>query len=257
MDAAQDVTLPVFAKPIVKAPPRRTPWHEPLTPFVAWAAEERAPLADGHLAPPGRTSLLIDLLREPRAVVERLLDPQQTLALVLGSVAMVLLGTGFFTAIASAARGSSHFLIQSQIAGANVLMAVAAALGPIYAASILACARVPMGRLVATLVSSAATGALVLAGLSPVVYVLWRLDPVWAGPLSLVGAFGVAGLAGGARIHQVLTTMAEAVVRAAAHDPDAVLAHDDAFRVGILARVSLMVLGCAIALAFCGFDAFN
>ena len=258
MNATEQIATPVTVRVRAgrSAAPQQSAWREPLSPFVAWAAEERAALPGELLAPAADASLLVEALRDPRAVVERLLDPLQGLSLVLGSVGLILAGTAFFTLIAAAARGSTHFVAQAALAGVNVLMAVAAALGPVYATSILVCARMPMGRLVATLLSSAATAALVLGSLAPVVYVLWRIDDFWAGPLALVTSFAVAGIAGGARIHRLLTIMAEAVTRAALSDPTAELSPDDAFRVGILARVSLMFLGFTIALAFWGFDAF-
>ena len=231
-------------------------WQEPLTPFMPWAAEDRAAPPE-ELFLPGRTSLLVDILREPRAVAARLLDPSRTLGLVLGSIALIVAGTAFFTAITSMARGSHHFTLHAVVASLNVLMAVAAALGPIYATSILVSARMPMGRLVATLLSSSATGSLVLAGLAPVVYILWRFDPAWAGTLSLVSSFAVAGLAGGARLHRLLGTTAEAVTRASLADPTAKLSDYDAFRVGLFARVSLMMLGFTTALAIWGLDAWT
>ena len=85
-----------------------------------------------------------------------------------------------------------------------MLLALAASLGPIYAASILLAARVPLARLVAALLASAATGSLVLAGLAPPLYLMWRLDSEWAGPLTLCAAFLLSGLSAGARIHRLL-----------------------------------------------------
>ncbi|MGC4114623.1 MAG: hypothetical protein QM765_08435 [Myxococcales bacterium] len=232
------------------------PGTEALSPFVSWAAEDREALPDELVTPAGRTSLLVDLLRDPRAVAERLLDPARVPSLVLGSLGLIVVSTAFFVVITMIARGSHAFALQAIQGALNVLIAVAAALGPIYATSVLVSARMPMARLVATLLAASATGSLVLAGLAPVVYVLWKIDPFWAGNLSLVSAFGVAGLAGGARIHALLLTTAEAVTRSALGDPDASLAPYDAFRVGILARMALVILGFTTALAIWGFGAF-
>jgi hypothetical protein len=244
-------TLPAWALDL--APHRG---HEPLSPFVTWAAEERGALPSEAQESGQPQSLVVDVLRDPAAVVEQLLDPARTPSLVVGSVAMVMAGTSFFSAAAAAAQGGSGVLATALAAGANVLVAMAAAVGPIYAASILVAARVPLGRLVAALLSCAATGSLVLAGMGPLAYVLWQLDDVWAGPLALVGGFGVAGMAAGVRLHHVLTLMAKAVTRATLRDPTAGLSPGDTMRVGILARVSLMVVGFTVALAFWGFGAF-
>jgi hypothetical protein len=128
---------------------------------------------------------------------------------------------------------------------------------PIYAASILVAARVPLARLVAALLASAATGSLLLAGLAPPLYLLWRLDSEWAGPLLLTAAFLLSGGAAGARIHRLLSLLAESVTRAALGNPTAALSAEDTFRVGILARVSWMMVAFTSALGFWAFDALG
>ncbi len=230
---------------------------EPLTPFMPWSQEERAPLSEGALPEPER-QLLVELLSEPSAIVERLLDSSRLQGLVLTSVGVITVCTSFFAATASITRSAGEsWALPAALTSLNVLMALAASLGPIYAASILVVARVPFARLVAALLASAATGALLLAGLAPPLYLLWTLDPEWGGPLLLIGAFLVSGAAAGARIHTLLQRMAEAVTRSALGDSTAKLSTQDAYRVGILARVSWMMVAFTSGLGFWAFNALG
>ncbi|MDY7231430.1 hypothetical protein [Hyalangium rubrum] len=228
---------------------------EPLSPFMPWSAEERAPLPQVE-APSGERSLLADLLREPSAVTERLLEPSRLQGLVLGSVAIITLSTSFFAATASAARGKEAWWGAAVLTSLNVLMSLAASLGPIYATGILVAARVPLARLVAALLAATAAGSLLLAGMAPALYLVWRLDGEWSGPLMLVSAFLLSGAAAGARIHRLLSVMAETVTRSALGEA-AKLSPEDAFRVGILARVSWMMLAFTLALGFWAFNALG
>jgi hypothetical protein len=240
------------------ARPSRSPAvsAEPLTPFVPWSAEERAPLPEVEPAPLDERHLLADLLREPSAVVERLLDPARLQGLVVGSVGVIAGCTAFFAATVSAARGEGEAGgLASVLTALNVLLSLAVSLGPIYVTGILVASRVPLARLVAALLASAATGVLLLAGLAPPLYLLWGLDSEWAGPLMLTAAFLLSGAAAGARIHRLLNLMAQTVTRAALGRPTAVLSEADAFRVGILARVACMLVAFSLALGFWGFDA--
>lgn len=230
---------------------------EPLTPFMPWSVEERAPLPEPGSATEPERQLLVELLREPAAIVERLLDPARLQGLVLGSVGVIAVCTSVFAATSSAARGGDELALTAALTSANVLMALAASLGPIYAASILVATRVPLARLVAALLASAATGSLLLAGLAPPLYLLWRLDAEWAGPLLLTGAFLLSGAAAGARIHRLLSLMAESVTRAALDNPTATLSAEDSYRVGILARVSWMMVAFTSGLGFWAFDALG
>ncbi|MFL5354541.1 hypothetical protein [Archangium sp.] len=231
---------------------------EPLTPFMPWSVEERAPLPEPATASEPERQLLVELLREPSFIVERLLDPTKLQGLVLGSVGVITVSTSLFAATSSAARGHGEsWALPAALTSLNVLMALAASLGPIYAASILVAARVPLARLVAALLASAATGSLLLAGLAPPLYLLWRLDAEWAGPLLLLGAYLLSGAAAGARIHRLLSLMAESVTRSALGDASAVLSAEDAFRVGILARVSWMMVAFTSGLGFWAFNALG
>jgi len=237
--------------------PRAAPvMSEPLSPFMPWSQEEREPLQQGEDPTVGGRSLLADLLREPSAIVDRVLDPSRLQGVVLGSALMIVLGTSFFAAAASVARGKETWWDAAALTSVNVLMSLAASLGPIYATGILVAARVPLARLVASLLSATAAGSLLLAGLAPPLYLVWRLDPEWSGPLMMVSAFLLAGAAAGARIHRLLGVMAETVTRAALGE-GAKLSAEDAFRVGILARVSWMMLAFTLALGFWAFNALG
>jgi hypothetical protein len=231
---------------------------EPLTPFMPWSVEERAPLPEPGAVGEPEKQLLVELLREPSSIVERLLDPSRLQGLVLGSVGVITVGTSVFAATASAARGGGEaWALPAALASMNVLLGLAASLGPIYAASILVAARVPLARLVAALLASAATGSLLLAGLAPPLYLLWKLDAEWAGPLLLTAAFLLSGAAAGARIHGLLSIMAESVTRAALGNPTARLSAEDDYRVGILARVSWMMVAFTSGLGFWAFNALG
>ncbi len=230
---------------------------EPLSPFVPWSSEDRTPLKEAEASTPDGQPLLVDLLRDPAAVTQRLLDPKRVQAVVLGSVSIIATCTSFFAAAATVARGKDAWWGSAGLTSLNVLMSLAASLGPIYATSILLAARVPLARLVAALLASAATGSLLLAALASPLYLLTRLNSEWAGPLMLISAFLLAGAASGARIHRLLSLMAEQVTRNALGDFTAKLSGEDAFRVGILARISWMVLAFTLALGFWAFNALG
>lgn len=229
---------------------------EPLSPFMPWSHEEREPLPQGEDPTVGGRSMLADLLREPSAIVDRVLDPARVQGVVLSSALIITVGTSFFAAAASVARGEQAWPVAAALTSLNVLMSLAASLGPIYATGILVAARVPLARLVASLLSATAAGSLLLAGLAPPLYLLWRLDGEWGGPLMMVAAFLLAGAAAGARIHRLLSLMAEMVTRTALGE-GAKLSAEDAFRVGILARVSWMMLAFTLALGFWAFNALG
>lgn len=225
---------------------------EPLTPFVPWSPEERAPLPGVDAADAEERSLLVELLREPLSIVERLLDPSRLQGVVLGSLGIIVASASAMTLVTTRAmvwRGTWWWL-PSVAASLGVLGSLAASIGPIYATSMLVSARVPLARLMGALLAATATGSVLLAALAPPVYVLWALDREWAGPLMFCFAFGLAGIVSGARIHGLLKLMAQAVTRAALGDPTAVLSTEDAFRVGIVARVACMLLAFTLACCF-------
>jgi hypothetical protein len=177
--------------------------------------------------------------------------------LVLGSAGIIAGCTSFFAAAASVARGQEAWWGSAALTSLNVLMSLAASLGPIYATSILLAARVPLARLVAALLAATATGSLLLAGLASPLYLLTRLNPEWAGPVMLTSSFLLAGAAAGARIHRLLSLMAETVTGQSLGGASAKLSAEDAFRVGILARIAWMMLAFTLALGFWAFNALG
>jgi len=229
------------------AAPRTDSRAEPASPFIAWSDDDRAPIADLDLGP---ASLIDDLLRSPQATAERVLDPSESPELVLGALGTIVAGTACFGAIVAAARPGGSPLVTAAFAVFDVLLALAAALGPIYAASILAAARLPLSRLVATLLSSAAVGSLLLAALAPLPYGLWKVDDTWAGPLALVGAFAVSAIASGSRMRRLLHALAEQV------DPETKPTERDRARVAIVARMSMVFVAFTTGLSLWAFDAF-
>lgn len=225
---------------------------EPITPFVAWASADRAPVRD---ALGGPTPLAIELLCDPPTIVQRLLDPSRVAGTVLGALVVMAAATAFFGATIAVVRDSpaTEVATSAGLLAFNALLALAAALGPIYATGVLVAARLPLSRLVAALVAAAASGAMILAALAPVPYGLFQVDPEWAGPLSVVGAFAIAAIASGRRLHQLLTLIAAAVV-SQVRGPDTELSDGERFRVGIVARMGMTFLAFTSALAMWAFD---
>lgn len=252
---ALEAPAPLMLTTASRIPPPLRP-REPLSPFVAWSPADRR-IPDALLGGEPTPSLLVELLRDPEAIVGRILDPARQLTLVVGAIGAAAAGTAFFTATMAAARHLGVLWLPSLVAAFDFLLAVGAALGPIYATGLLVSARLPLARLIAAMLAATATGALLLGGLAPAVYALWQLDREWYGPLGFVAAFAFAGLAGGARLHELLTLLALRISRETRGDPSAVLSGEDAFRVGILARVAMMTLAFTLSLALWAFDAFG
>jgi hypothetical protein len=224
---------------------------EPLSPFVPWTAEDRAPLSGdlgGHRPP----SLIVEILREPERLAAGILDQARVQSIVLAALGLVAGSGATLAAIVAAARGTGSAFRSAPLVVGDTLLAVAASIGPIYAVGVLVAARIPLSRLVPTLLAAVAMGALLQAGLGPVVYVLWKLDPLWAGPLSLVGAFLVSSLSSGVRIRRLLTILAEEISLAGG----AALGPGDRFRVGIVSRMAMVFLAFTTALGLWAFDAF-
>jgi hypothetical protein len=229
---------------------------EPLSPFVLWTPAELEPVPEELLQPPERRSFLLELLRDPGAVVRRILDREKNANLVLSSLAVIALGSAVFAASVVTARGATplEVLRAALLLPLDALAAIAAALGPIYVVGIFVSARIPLARLVSTLLASVASGAQLLAVLGPILHVVYARDPLWQGPLGLVAAFLASGAAGGLRIRTLLELMAEEIASAGAGA--ARLTDGDRFRVAILARMAMTFLGFTSALALWAFDAF-
>ncbi len=215
---------------------------EPTSPFLG-AVEPAAPLKPRRRTPP----LLLTILRDPRAVLARMsttADVQRVVVASLSALAACAIVLAFVVV-----RGEA--LVVARSAGllvANLLLALAASIGPIYATAIVVAARVPIARLVVVLLCSTAAGAMVLVAASFAPWFLLSVDREWLGPVSLVGVFVLAGLAAGFRLHSTLVLFAIDAKGAA-------LDEDELARVGALARVASVIIASNVALALWGFDA--
>lgn len=189
-------------------------------------------------------SLLKDLLTNPAALAERMLDPveaprsmAQTLGLLVATSAM----TGGFLASVSTAG----ILRAAALLPVAVVLAVAAAMGPVAATALLAGARVPWQLLAAALTAAVTAGALTLIALVPIAVVLMRIDPIWAGPLAVTCSFLIAGAISGFRIHEVLKALAT-MVCARTGEP---LAGERVGRIDLVGRVAMVQLAFTMSVA--------
>ncbi len=221
---------------------------EPTSPFVIADDETIRVVPDA--VPP---TLLFDLLGAPDRVVERLLDPARLESALLGSLSAITVGTALFAVVLTIPHGPVAALRAAVLSSIDALIALAAALGPIWAAGILASARLPLSRLVGALSTSAASGALILAALAPVPYFLCKWDDLWAGPLSVVLCFALSAMVAGKRLHGTLLRTGEAIKGRVSTEP---LDPAERHRIGVLARIAMLVLALTGSLAVWGFDAF-
>jgi hypothetical protein len=221
---------------------------EPASPFIA---RVREPFRVRERTEEGST--LLDLLGSPERIVDRLVDRDRLERTILESLTVLAASTAVFSIVLMLPHGWIDALRSALLSSTNAMVGLAAALGPIYAAGLLLSTRIPMARLVGTLLTSAATGAMILCALSPIPYGVYGLDPEWGGPIALVASFAVSALAAGARIRRTMMLLAERTKRARVGEP---LDPAEQHRVAILARTSMMVLAFTGALAMWGFDAF-
>ncbi len=233
------------------------PRGEPLSPFVAWSDEQRAALDVASVDPPEqRRSPFVEMVTDPGRFAARILDPRELQAVIVTSTAAVVLGAGAFALIVRMDAGVLTAVGAAGRLALSVLLAIAAALGPIHAAGILVAARVPLPRLVAVMLGSNAVGMLVLAPLAPVVRFLAIQDAEWVGPLALVGAFALAATLAGVTLWRLLRALAVAMLHALG-GPRAALSESDTFRVGIVSRLALVFMGYTAMLALWGLGAFS
>ncbi|MBS2032955.1 MAG: hypothetical protein JST54_34100 [Deltaproteobacteria bacterium] len=222
------------------------PALEPLTPFLPWEDDGRVP----DPGDPGEPPLMVSILREPSKVATLLLDPQGTQRVVLASLGAAM-ACSLFRAVAVGQAFRLALAWPALELGLAVLLGAAAALGPVYAASLLLSARVPLGRLGAAMLAALAAGSLLLAGMAPPVVLAWRMDPVDLGPYAVLAAFVIVALVTAARLHRLLFELAQQTL-AAVKGPTARLTPAETFRVGVVARIAWMMLGLTTVLAFLG-----
>jgi len=218
---------------------------EHLSPFLSWNDEDR------HLPSPKHNTddaLLVQLLQDPSAVVDRILDPARAQATVLGSVGIIAGASALASLIMLSAWHDPHRMaaLNAFMVAAGLLGALAASIAPIWGLGVLRTVRMPLPQLVALLTSSVAAAALLLVALSAAPAVLWRLDPDWAGPLALVGAFGVAAIGCALRFRTQLLLVAQRASSDATNTPPA---HADRARIELFARNAMLVLAFTNTLA--------
>lgn len=230
---------------------------EPLSPFVAWSAEDRARIPPELLEVIQQRSLLSELLRDAPALVQRLLDPPRLRPTTYACLATIFASEAAFAAAARAHLGWGAAMHSAILTPLGTILAIAAVIGPIYATSLLTAARLPQARLVPILLAAVATGALVLLPIAPITHVAMGFDREWAGPLSVCGAFALCAIAAGARIRALLLELATEVARRSTGQRSTTLSPDDAYRVGILARMAMILLGFSCTLALWAFDAMG
>lgn len=222
------------------------PTREAISPFLGWRDEDaQLPAVQ---AEPDR-ALLVQLLQHPDVVVERILDPARAQATTLGSLAVIAVCGGLAAAVMLAGwHHGAALLLDALMVVLGLLGALVAALVPIYGAAILHTVRLPLGRLVALLCAAVATASIVLLAASVGPMVLWSLDPEWAGPLSIVGAFLLASAAGALRLRSLVGWLVwhSRGAEASARTPGP---HLEDPRLRAFVRVAMLVLGFTNAVA--------
>jgi hypothetical protein len=213
---------------------------EPLSPFISWTPEDRAPIAEELLTPPPRPTLAGDLLRSPRVVIQRVNEAADLQPIILRAIGWIAAGAAIFAALTSVHHPLMQVVRVMAIVVAGSLAAVAATLGPVYGASLLASARLPFARLVVILLAAAAMGTVLLAACSPLLHV----------PVGTGAAFLLGGIAAGQRIFGFLEAQA-------ALTSGGCLSREDAARVGIVARLALVLLAFNTILVVRAVDLFS
>ncbi|MBL8915381.1 MAG: hypothetical protein JNM17_32050 [Archangium sp.] len=190
-------------------------------------------------------SLLQQLLTDPKAIAERMLDPAlapKTMAHTVGLLLVSTTLTGAF--LASLSR--VEIWRAAGLLPVALVLAVAAAMGPVAATAVMAGARLPWQLLAAALTTAMTAGALTLAALAPIAVVAMSLNREWLGPLAVVGSFAIAGIVSGRRIHAVLVALAQSVNTRAG----GVKLDDEALdRVRLVGRVAFVQLAFTTSLA--------
>lgn len=236
--SALEETQPIVVRPH----PRET-----LSPFLVWTEADRRPIAEELDAREG--AFVVDLLQDSERIAERLADPVRRQGAIVGAAGVIACAMPAFALVVGNALTVQNLPALAAVATANTLLALAAALGPTWGASVLFAARLPLARLVAILLCSAATGALVLGGLAPVVHVAWRLDPMWYGPGALFAAMLLAACVAGSRVYRLMLASA-ALASGGELEPG------DRARVVRVAEWALLMIAFTSSLSLWAFDVF-
>jgi hypothetical protein len=209
----------------------------PFTPTV----EDGVPLDDLLATQP--RSLLRELLSDPRALAERLLDGRAARTMVDTTMTLGVSSALGGAALGSATHGSAT--TSMLLLPAAMVLAVIAALGPVAASAVMVGARLPWRLLAGTLTMSATRGALVLCASAPLSVVGMRADAEWLGPLLIVFSFALAGLSAGRLLRQLLAQAA----LVAGERSGASLGEERLVRVDVVGRVGLVQLAFTMTIA--------
>ncbi len=214
---------------------------EQLSPFLSWQAEDRCL---SHTHDDGDDALIIQLMQSPGSVVDRILDPQRAQATVLSSVGITAAAGALASVIMLSAFDAPErtLALDAAMVAVGLLGALAASIAPAWGLGVLRSVRMPISQLVAILTTSVAAAALLLVAMSAAPAVLWRIDPVWAGPLALVGAFGVSAMGCALRFRSQLLLLAQ-------HGSTEEPSEADRTRIKLFARNTMLVLAFTNTLA--------
>lgn len=214
---------------------------EILSPFVA-GVEDGPALTE--LLTRQQPSLFKDLLTDARAVADRMLDPSQAAAAMSRTLGLLVVGAAIAGAFLASLSGTD-VLRATFLMPLAIVLALGAAMGPVAATAVMAGARMPWNLLAAALTSAVTAGVLTLLALIPFAVVAMRIDAHWAGPLTIVGTFGVAGVVAGRRIRTMLGALAAGV----SDRSGTAMAGEVVERIALVGRVALVQLAFTMSIA--------
>ena len=233
----------------IQAHPRPRPL-DTLSPFLSWEAEpvEAPPVEEAD------AELLFQLLRDPVAVVERALDPEQVQRVAQTAILVAIASGSLAAGLILSAWGEPwrEVVLSALMVPVGLLGALVASLFPIYGLSVLYQVRMPLSLLITLLSAATAGAAQLLLALSCVPFLLWQLDRDWAGPLSLVAVAVLSALACGSRLRALFAHLIGRSTEAGALKqgiPLWVHTDDVPIRVAVFVRLSMFLLIFTNALA--------
>lgn len=192
-------------------------------------------------------SLIRELLSDPRALAERLLDGRAATTMVDTALTLIVSSSLAGAALGAASNGSS--MRSMAFLPLALVLAVIAALGPVAASAVMVGARLPWRLLAGALTMATARGAMVLCASAPLSVLGMRADAEWLGPLMIVFSFGLAGLSSG----RLLRKLMEQAALVAWERSGAALGPERMERVALVGRVGLVQLAFTLSIAVWSF----
>jgi hypothetical protein len=192
-------------------------------------------------------SLLRELLSDPKALAERLLDGRAATTMV--DMALTLVGSAAVAGAALGAATNGSTVRALALLPFALILAVIAALGPVAASAVMVGARLPWRLLAGALTMATARGAMVLCASAPLSVLGMRADAEWLGPLTIVFSFGLAGVSSG-RLMRKLMDQAALVTW---ERTGAELGPERMERVALVGRVGLVQLAFTLTIAVWSF----